>query len=69
MNFYSAVELLGNRQRIVIKPTKEADVYSFGIILYELMTDIRNYRELSFWEVRKKFKEENFRPKIPNEVD
>lgn len=32
---YTAPELFGsNRQKTVTKPTKQADVYSFGIIFY-----------------------------------
>ena len=35
---YTAVELLGSsRQKKITKPNKPADIYSFGIILYELI--------------------------------
>jgi hypothetical protein len=34
LSMYTAVELLGSRKKTVLKPSKEADVYSFGIILY-----------------------------------
>jgi serine/threonine protein kinase len=63
---YTAVELLGtSRQKIVIKPQQTADIYSFGIILYEMVSNNFEYRNESIMEIRKKFGEENARPKIP----
>jgi hypothetical protein len=32
---------------IVTKPTKEGDVYAFGMIMFELFTGISDYRNLS----------------------
>jgi serine/threonine protein kinase len=65
---YTAVELFTGRHRTVIKPSKEADIYSFGIILYEMVTKNFKYRDLSVRDIHKKFKEENIRPKIPEEI-
>ena len=45
-NIYTAVEQLRERNNVIIKPTKEADVYSFGVILYEIVTGNRQYRQL-----------------------
>jgi hypothetical protein len=56
ISIYTAVELLGSsRQKTITKPQKEADVYSFGILLYELVSNNFNYRNLTFTEIRNKF--------------
>lgn len=48
ITMYTAVELFGSaRQKTISKPTKQADVYSFGIMLYEIMTGNFKYRSLN----------------------
>lgn len=70
ISFYTATELFGgNRQKTVGRPTKPADVYSFGIIFYEIISGNYNYRSLTLPEIRKKFVVENTRPKIPENID
>jgi serine/threonine protein kinase len=65
---YTAVEYLRDKNSVVIKPSKPADIYSFGIILYEMVTMNRQYRQLPFRDVQIKFSEENFRPKLPDRI-
>lgn len=43
-NIYTAVEHLKDISKIILKPKKSADIYSFGIILYEMITKNRQYR-------------------------
>ena len=50
------MELFGSvRQRTISKPTKCADIYSFGIIFYEIITGNFKYRNLNLTEIRNKF--------------
>lgn len=65
---YTAVELLKDKNNVTLKPSKPADVYSFGIVLYELVTKNKQYRQLSLREVIIKFADENFRPKLPESI-
>ena len=65
---FSAVEYLKDKNNVILKPQKPADVYSFGILLYEIITKNRQYRQLSLKEVQARFGEENFRPKLPEET-
>ena len=45
ITFYTDVELMGsNRQKTISKAKKSADIYSFGIIFYELITSNYKYR-------------------------
>jgi len=65
---YTAIEHLRDKNNVILKAKKPADVYSFGIILYEIITKNRQYRQLSLREVVGKFAEENFRPKLPDQI-
>lgn len=48
ISMYTAVELFGSaRQKTITKPNKQADIYSFGIIFYELVTGNLKYRSLT----------------------
>ena len=67
-SMFSAVEYLKDKNNVILKPQKPADVYSFGILLYEIITKNRQYRQLSLKEVQARFGEENFRPKLPEET-
>jgi serine/threonine protein kinase len=40
---------------VILKPTKAADIYSIGIILYEMVTRNRQYRQLPYRDVQIKF--------------
>jgi serine/threonine-protein kinase CTR1 len=53
---------------VVLKPRKPADIYSFGIILYEMVTSNRQYRLLPLPDVCLKFADQNIRPKLPPQV-
>lgn len=56
LTMYTAVELLGSvRQKRITKPNKPADIYSFGIIFYEIITGNFKYRNLTIAEIRNKF--------------
>lgn len=67
-SMYTAIEHLRDRNNVILKPKKSADVYSFGVILYEIVTRNRQYRQLTIKEVMAKFAEENFRPKLPEQT-
>ena len=62
---YTAIEHLREKSNVILKPKKPADIYSFGLLLYEIVTRNRQYRQLTLKEVQAKFAEENFRPKLP----
>jgi hypothetical protein len=59
---------LKDKNNVILKPQKAADVYSFGVLLYEIITKNRQYRQLALREVQLKFAEENFRPKLPEHI-
>jgi len=40
---------------VILKPSKHADVYSFGIILFEMVSLNRQYRQLPLRDVQLKF--------------
>jgi hypothetical protein len=67
-SMYTAVEHLKDKNNVILKPQKAADVYSFGVLLYEIITKNRQYRQLGLREVQVKFAEENFRPKLPEQI-
>lgn len=70
ITIYTAVELMGSpRQKTISKPSRTADIYSFGIIFYELIANNFKYRTLKPPEIRAKFVQENTRPKIPEGLD
>lgn len=57
-----------SRQKTINRPSKSSDVYSFGMIFYELITGNTKYRNLSTTEIKAKFRHDNNRPKIPNNI-
>lgn len=65
---YTAIEHLKDKNNVILKPKKPADIYSFGIILYEIVTKNRQYRQLPLKDVQTKFAEESFRPKLPDHI-
>jgi serine/threonine protein kinase len=65
---YTAIEHLRHKNNVVLKPKKSADIYSFGIILYEMVTKNRQYRQLPLKDIQLKFVEESFRPKLPDNI-
>jgi serine/threonine protein kinase len=67
-SIYTAIEHLRDKNNIILKPKKYSDIYSFGMILYEMVTKIRHYRQLSLREIQTKFAEESFRPKLPGDI-
>lgn len=45
-SIYTAVEHLNDRNSVILKPKKCSDIYSFGVIFYEIITKNRQYRQL-----------------------
>lgn len=43
---YTAIEHLIDKNNVILKPKKPADIYSFGMILYEIITKNRQYRQI-----------------------
>jgi hypothetical protein len=43
---YTATEHLKENSKVVLRPKKTADIYSFGVILYEIVTKNKQYRQL-----------------------
>lgn len=56
-SLYTSTEHLKDRNNVILKPKRSADVYSFGIILYEIITQNRQYRKLTLKEIQAKFAE------------
>jgi serine/threonine protein kinase len=54
-SLYTAIEHLRDKNSVILKPTKAADIYSFGILLYEMATMNRQYRQLPYRDVQIKF--------------
>lgn len=54
-SLYTAIEHLRDKNSVILKPNKAADIYSFGIILYEMVTRNHQYRQLSYRDVQIKF--------------
>jgi serine/threonine protein kinase len=52
---YTAVEHLRDKNNVILKPKRPADIYSFGIILYEIATRNRQYRQLPLKDIQNKF--------------
>lgn len=52
---YTAIEHLRDKNSVILKPKKSADIYSFGMILYEMVTKNRQYRQLTLRDVQTKF--------------
>ena len=52
---YTAIEHLKDKNNVIFKPKKPADIYSFGIILYEMITKNRQYRQLTLKDIQAKF--------------
>ena len=62
---FTAPEYLKENSAIVSNPKKEGDVYSFGMILWELFVEKEPFQGIKLKELKKIVIDENSRPKIP----
>lgn len=53
---------------MVERPTKTADIYALGMVMYELFSGNYEYRALSVQELDSSFRQNEFRPKIPSSL-
>lgn len=65
---YTAPEFLLETNRFIFKPTIEGDIYSLGIIFYEIFTENKPFNGLSLKELIKKVSVEKIRPKIQDNI-
>lgn len=56
-SIYTAIEHLKDKNNVILKPKKSSDIYSFGIILYQLVTKNIQYRQLTLNDIQTKFAE------------
>ena len=61
---WSSPELLKDRSNVVTKPVPEDDIYSFGIILWELMFDVEPFPGYSLEKLREMVVEQGYRPAV-----
>ena len=67
-NEYSAPEYMQEKSNIVENPKIGADIYSFGMIVWELITEVKPFKMLAKEELIKKVVIEKSRPKIPDNI-
>ena len=67
-NEYTAPEYLEEKSNIVENPRVGADIYSFGMIVWELITENKPFKLLSKDELVNKVVIEKIRPKIPDNI-
>lgn len=65
---YTAPEYLEDRGNVVQNCRKPADVYSFGVILWEIFTKKRPFQGISLKKLVELVGKERSRPKIPDEI-
>lgn len=63
---YTAPEYIKDNGFISINPKSTADIYSFGLICWEILTGEIPFKGVNKTDLKKILIEENFRPKIPN---
>ena len=65
-NAWSSPEILKESGTVVIKPTIYDDAYSFGIILWELITEQEPFPNYSLQKLKQLVGNENYRPALTN---
>ena len=65
---FTAPEYLKENGLIVNNAKSQGDVYSFGMILWELFVEKEPFRGIKVKELKKIVSEENSRPKIPENL-
>jgi serine/threonine protein kinase len=61
---YSAPEVFTEKGSLVSKQGTPRDVYSFGLILYEIFTEITPFHDLTLKQCQQMIEEQQFRPKL-----
>lgn len=65
---YTAPEFLLDANRFIFKPTLEGDIYSLGMIFYEIFTENKPFNGFLLKELTKKVSAEKSRPKIQDNI-
>jgi len=65
---YTAPEYLEERGNVVLNARKPADIYSFGVILWEIFTEKEPFMGISLKKLAYLVVKEKSRPKIPEEI-
>lgn len=65
---YSAPEYLSENSNYINIFNEKGDVYSFGLILLEILTEAKNFKDVTKKELKKLVVDEDFRPKIPEKI-
>ena len=68
-NQYVAPEILNEKGLIAAEATAKADIYSFGIILWEIFTEKIAFKNIQTNNLKKLIFEEENRPKIPEKFN
>eukprot|EP00359_Climacostomum_virens_P003246 CAMPEP_0204902322 /NCGR_PEP_ID=MMETSP1397-20131031/3604_1 /ASSEMBLY_ACC=CAM_ASM_000891 /TAXON_ID=49980 /ORGANISM="Climacostomum Climacostomum virens, Strain Stock W-24" /LENGTH=343 /DNA_ID=CAMNT_0052070815 /DNA_START=628 /DNA_END=1655 /DNA_ORIENTATION=+ len=66
---WSSPEQLKDSGQIVMKAKESDDIYSFGMILWELFSEQEPFPGLSRKRLQQMICQEGFRPEIPNRID
>lgn len=65
---YSAPEYLSENSNYISIINEKGDVYSFGLILLEILTEAKIFKDITKKELKRLVVDEDFRPKIPEKV-
>ena len=65
---YTAPEYLKENGGISNNPKTSADVYSYGLIMWELITETQAFQNMKMADLKKVIIEDDSRPKIPEDV-
>lgn len=65
---YTAPEYLEEEGNVISDPKISGDVYSFGFILWELLSETIPYHNVKFHDFKKKMIEEDIRPNIGEDI-
>ena len=65
---WTSPEVLMERFNTVMKASPEDDIYSFGVVLWEMTTGIEPFKEYSRKELVREVGEKHIRPEIPTDI-